>query len=225
MNELIIFSTEHIISILIYSLFFIFLILISNLFSRKIFASILGISIFIVKIIELFIRYTFYSESIHQLLPLHLCNIALIFAIISMIFKYNCLFQLVFYFSIGAFFAIIFPESIPHFYDFRNISFFLTHFFIIFATWYEIIHFKFRPNLRGLTLSFIFLNIFVLLSFKVNSLFNTNFMFTNTKPNIASPLNYLGPWPYYIVVSEFIFIFLGYLYYLPFKRKKMKYYL
>lgn len=103
MNELILFSTEHIISIFLYSFIFISLILVSNLFSQRIFASMLGISIFIIKIIELFIRYHIYSESVYQLLPLHLCNIALIFAIISMIFKYNYLFQLVFYFSIGAF--------------------------------------------------------------------------------------------------------------------------
>ncbi|MFK4785760.1 TIGR02206 family membrane protein [Fusobacterium sp. MFO224] len=222
MDELILFSTEHLISILIYSLIFIFLSFISNLFSKRIYASVLGIVILIIKIIELFIRHTVYSESIYQLLPLHLCNIALIFAIISMIFKFNFLFQLVFYFSIGAFFAIIFPENIPRFYDFRNISFFLTHFFIIFASWYEIINFKFKPNLKGLLLSFVILNFFILLSFKVNNLFGTNFMFTNIKPNLSSPLNYFGPWPYYIIISDCIFLFLEYIYYLPFKLYKSR---
>lgn len=224
MNELIIFSTEHLLSILIYSLFFILLIFIGNLFSKRFYPTFLGLIILIIKCIELFIRHAIYSESIYNLLPLQLCNIALIFAILSIIFKYNFLFQLVFYFSIGAFFAIIFPEDIPQFYDFRNISFFLTHFFIIFAAWYEIIHFHFKPNLKGLFLSFLVLNIFLVISLKVNNMLGTNFMFTSTKPNVTSFLKYFGPWPYYIVVTEFIFIFLGYLYALPFRIKKLKYY-
>lgn len=224
MNELIIFSPEHLLSILAYSLFFILLIFIGNLFSKRVFSNTLGIIILVIKCIELFIRHTVYSESIHSLLPLELCNVALILAILSIIFKCNFLFQLVFYFSIGAFFAIIFPENIPKFYDFRNISFFLTHFFIIFAAWYEIIHFHFKPNIKGLFSSFIVLNILIVVSLKINNLLGTNFMFTNAKPDVSSFLVYLGPWPYYIFATEFIFLFLGYIYAFPFRKKRLKYY-
>lgn len=224
MNELMLFSTEHLVSILAYSVFFIFLIFMGNFFPKNAFASFLAFAIFIIKIIELFIRYNLYFESFYDLLPLHLCNIALILAIISMLCKTNFLFQLVFYFSTATITAILFPEKIPTFSNFQNITFFLTHFFVIFAAWYQILHFNFRPKLKGLLFSVVVLNLFLIVALKVNSLYGTNFMFLTAKPDVKSPLDYFGPWPYYIIISELIFVILGYLYFLPFRKKRLKYY-
>lgn len=224
MNNLIFFSAEHFISIGIYLLITIGLIFIGNFMPRKLYSFIVAISVLILKITELVFRYNYHSETIPELLPFHLCNITLILAIIFLIKPNEIAFQVIFYFGIGAFAAILFPENLPKFPDFSNISFFLTHFFILFSAWYQFIYFKYRPTLGGLFFSFIVLNILIGIAFKINGVYGTNYMYVSSKPNVGSFLDLFGPWPYYIGVVEGLFIAINLIYRLPFKEKTFKYF-
>lgn len=223
MSHFELFSTEHILSIGGYLFFYLFLLFVSQFFSKKNFAIVISCSVVIIKIVELIIRHGLYGETIKNLIPIHLCNVTLILAVISMIFPSKYLFQVVYFWSLGAISAILFPDSRLAFPNFVGISFFITHFFIIFAVIYQMIFLKCRPTFKGLLGSFVCINIFAGIVFKVNEILGTNYMYINYKPAFESPLDFFGPWPHYILIVEIIYIVLGILCWLPFKKKHYRY--
>lgn len=223
MNHFGLFSTEHLLSIGGYTLFYGVLLFISQFFSKKSFRLAASSIIIIVKAAELIIRHGVYGETVLELIPIHLCNVTLILAVISMVFPSKRMFQVIYYWGFGAVAAILFPDSRVAFPNFVGISFFVTHFFILFTVWYQLIYFKFRPSLQGLFQSFIWINIFAGIVFKINQMLGTNYMYINYKPAFQSPLDFFGPWPNYIVVVEIIYIVLGIIGYLPFRKKGFKY--
>lgn len=217
------FDKLHLFYILGYSLVFLFLYfgVAYNPQPKKI-MRIISFVILLIKCGELFIRYKLIGEAWYQLLPLHLCNITLIFAVFGSIFRFTPFLYATFFWSIGAVFALLTPEvreTFPHFF---NISFFSTHFYIIFVAIVEYKVFKLRPSLESWTGSFLGLNIIAAGVYFINTVLGTNYLYINRKPTFSSPLNYFGEWPYYIIVVEFTYIILTLLLLFLFKKKDYK---
>lgn len=174
------------------------------------------------KIYSLVLRYKL-GESAIELLPLHLCNITLIFCIFMMFFKSNTFFQISYFWSIGAIFAIITPDiSYPPL-SLLTFEFFITHFFIIFSIIYAVLYFKFRPTFLGFVSSFIILNLAAVGIYFINLRIGTNYLYINRMPTFVSPLNYFGEWPFYILVVEGIYIILTYILYRILRRTRLKF--
>lgn len=157
-------------------------------------------------------------------LPLQLCSISLIVSCILLITNVKVLFQLVYFLGIaGALQALITPELFLGFPHFRFIQFFITHMLIIWVALFYVFVKKYKPTVRGLVQSFIFLNIAAAIAFTANKLTSGNYMFLAGKPENASLLDYLGPYPYYILSLEAMALFLFAFMYLPFwLRGKLK---
>lgn len=217
------FSNEHFVLIFSNIIFFIFLLFIANFFDKRHFAKITAIVIFILKLVELSYRHLYNNEEIFELLPLHLCNITLIFVIIMMLSGSKSLFQLCFYWSVGAIFAVATPDVKYSFPNFMTVSFFITHFYILFAVAYFYLYFSFRPAIWGYFTAFFTINIICLGVYFLNVHLGTNYLYVNRVPSFSSPLNYFGEWPYYIIVVELIYIILTYLLYLPFRSRAVKF--
>ncbi|MBM6690766.1 TIGR02206 family membrane protein [Fusobacterium mortiferum] len=217
------FSNEHFVLIFSNIIFFIFLLFIANFFDKRYFAKITAIVIFILKLAELSYRHLYNNEEIFELLPLHLCNITLIFVIIMMLSGSKSLFQLCFYWSVGAIFAVATPDIKYSFPNFMTVSFFITHFYILFAVAYFYLYFSFRPAIWGYFTAFFTINIICLGVYFLNVHLETNYLYVNRVPSFSSPLNYFGEWPYYIIVVELIYIILTYLLYLPFRSRAVKF--
>ena len=217
------FSNEHFVLIFSNIIFFIFLLFIANFFDKRYFAKITAIVIFILKLAELSYRHLNNNEEIFELLPLHLCNITLIFVIIMMLTGSKSLFQLCFYWSVGAIFAVATPDVKYFFPNFMTVSFFITHFYILFAVAYFYLYFSFRPAIWGYFTAFFTINIICLGVYFLNVHLETNYLYVNRVPSFSSPLNYFGEWPYYIIVVELIYIILTYLLYLPFRSRAVKF--
>ncbi|MGL4904188.1 MAG: TIGR02206 family membrane protein, partial [Cetobacterium sp.] len=147
-------------------------------------------------------------EAWYQILPLHLCNITLIFAVFGTIFRFMTILYATFFWSIGALFAVLTPEVRETFPSFFNISFFLTHFYILFIAIVEYKVFKLRVSLESWTASFLGINLIMAGVFFINKVLGTNYLYVNRKPSFNSPLNYFGEWPYYIIVVEIVYIIL-----------------
>lgn len=223
MNYFDIFSTEHLLYIGIFTLLIGVLLVGSQCVSRKFFVVSLSFSVIILKIAETVIRHGVYKEGFLDLLPIHLCNLTLVLCLITFNSPSNQIFQLIYFWSPGALAAILFPEIRYSFPNFVEISFFAIHFFILFVIVYQMIFLRFRPTFRGFFNSFIFVNIFAAAVYKINDILGTNYMYINYKPNFSSPLDLFGPWPHYIIIVEIIYIVLGIILYLPFKKRNYKY--
>lgn len=223
METFTLFSTEHFWFIGGGFLGILALTMVSAFLPKYKFAQFSAIIILLIKLAELSYRHIYVGEPIYSLLPLHMCNLTLIIAILTMLTKSQKLFQLTYYWCLGALFAVITPDikySFPHP---LTLSFYITHFYLLFAAIYGILFFNFKPTFKGWVNAFITLNIFAFIIFFINKKLGTNYLYVNRIPNFSSPLDYFGQWPYYIIVVEVIYLILTYGIYYPFRRKTYKY--
>lgn len=154
-------------------------------------------------------------------LPLELCSLSLYLSVIMLITRSYLLYQIMLFAGIGgAMQAILTPNlayAFPHFIYFH---FFICHLGIIFAslymTWIE----QYRPTLKSIGITMLFLNIVAAVVGPLNFLLQSNYMFLRHKPDTASVLDWLGPYPYYLLVEELLAITIFLLLYVLFRKKK-----
>ena len=224
-DKFILFSNEHLITVGIGFISCILLVFLGFFTEKKAtFAKIVAIAVLGVKIAELLFRHHYYGETVAELLPLHLCPIVIILSIFMMFFHSEVLFQPVYFWSIGAFFAILMPDIRDGMSNFASQSFFITHFFILFSIAYAFVHFRFRPTKAGFLSSFLLLVTLAFILYFVNNRLGTNYLYVNHPPVTKSLMDFMGPWPYYIFSLAGIDIAISFFMYLPFrKNKKSKY--
>lgn len=225
MEMFVLFGTKHMIMMAVGAIIVLGLIGIGFFCNKKWLASWVSFLVLGVKIAELYYRYEFFGEKVSDLLPFHLCNLAILISIFMMIFHSNVLFQLVYFWFAGAIFAIVTPDIIFDYPNFFTISFFVTHFYLIFAALFALIHFHFRPNKKGLLFAFIIINLWALLMYFVNQKLGTNYLFVSRIPETKTLLSYLGPWPYYYLSVEGLYLVVSFFLYLPFRKsgKRFRY--
>ncbi|QGM32490.1 TIGR02206 family membrane protein [Bacillus sp. N3536] len=153
-------------------------------------------------------------------LPLELCSISLLLTIVLLWTGNRLVYQFVFYAGIGgALQAMLTPVLDMDFPHFRYFHFFYTHAGIILTALYFTWVKGYRPTFKGVLTTLLALNILLPFIFWINYLFEGNYMFLQRKPSGGSLLDFLGPYPWYIlsleIVAFLIFIFLWFL----FKKK------
>lgn len=159
-------------------------------------------------------------------LPFHLCNLITFFLPFIFMKKRPILFGVFYYWVMaGTLQAVITPgieQSPPHYWYFR---YWLVHCGLVIFALYGIIVLKYRPTLKQVWWAFLAMNILFVITHSFNLIADTNYLYTIKKPPNASLVDYFGPWPWYILVSEFVGLFFFFLYYLPFwylKRKEQR---
>lgn len=154
-------------------------------------------------------------------LPLHLCSLTLVLAIVMLWTRSYALFEFVYFAGIGgALQALLTPAAIlsgyPH-YTFYY--FFVAHGGIIASCLLMIAGYGFRPSWRSIVRSMIYLNVLLLPIALVNRLTGGNYLFIAHKPADPSMIDFLGPWPWYIISMELVALTVFILLYLPFLRR------
>ena len=156
-------------------------------------------------------------------LPVHLCRfIALMGPYVY--WKENKLWTGIFYFWIivGTFNALIAVDlkyDIPHW---SYLLYFTMHGTLILLPVYYCLVMGHRVRRKDLWNAFWATNVFLVVAFIVNFAIGSNYFYVAHKPDVASLLDYLGPWPWYIVAIEFIALILFYVAYLPFSFSSKK---
>ena len=119
----------------------------------------------------------------------------------------------------GAGMALVQPELWAPVASYPSIYFFLAHggivISILFLVWGKIA----RPRHGCLLRVLIMLNCYAALVGAFNAGFHTNYMCLCRKPQVASLLDFFGPWPIYILAGEAMAMLLFTLLYLPFRRR------
>ncbi|WP_188207484.1 YwaF family protein [Alkalibacillus aidingensis] len=142
-------------------------------------------------------------------LPLQLSSISLYLCAFMLLTKNYRIFEVTFFISMtGGIMAMITPELYFGFPHMRFFQFFIAHFVIILACLYMFWVEKYHPTLKSVLRAFVALNVIALLVYGVNQLIGSNYMFLNGKPSSTTLLDYLGPYPWYILSLEGITIIL-----------------
>jgi len=136
-------------------------------------------------------------------LPLELCSISLLVTIVLLWTGNRHLIDFVFFAGIGgAIQAMLTPVLDLGFPHFRYFHFFYTHIGIILTALYFTWMKGYRPTFKGVLKTMLALNLLLPLLFAVNYLFQGNYMFLREKPYNGSLLDFLGPYPWYILALE-----------------------
>ncbi|MCB5237780.1 TIGR02206 family membrane protein [Niallia circulans] len=174
--------------------------------------------------LEAMYHYWMYKDRLWNatfMLPFHLCSISLVLCLLLLITKWELVFQVVYFIGIiGALMAIVTPELFFGYPHFRYFHFFVTHILIISTCLYFVLVHQYKPTKKGLFLSFAFLNSCAGLAWMVNKYTGGNYMFLASKPANGSLFDYLGPYPYYVLVLEVVALLLFLALLIPFRWKR-----
>ncbi len=158
--------------------------------------------------------------SLQTILPLHLCSLFMWLSAAMLLWRSRPLFELSYFLGGGAaLFALITPDiglyNFPHFVFFQAL---IGHGALLTAQVYMAAVEGFRPGPRPVARVFAALNLYVPLVAVVDALTGANYLFLASKPDFPSLLDYLGPWPWYILSVESISLIVCFLLYLPFRH-------
>jgi len=154
-------------------------------------------------------------------LPFHLCSAATIICAV-MLYKnsYN-IFRLAYFWGLGgAIPALLTPDlsgyNYPHYVFFK---YFILHGLIVISVIYMTVVHSYKLDIKSVFKAFIYTNIFALFMIPVNIITGGNYLFLCRKPEAITPLDFLGPWPWYIISMEVVVLVMFLVLYLPFVIK------
>ena len=147
--------------------------------------------------------------SLQEELPLHLCRLLALMMPFVIYFKSEKWFGITYFFTmVGTLQALLtpdLPQAAPHY---SYASYWLLHGTLIYLPIYCIVVFDFRIKKRDFINAVIAGNVYLMLTLIVNYFLGSNYFYTSHKPPVASLLDFLGPWPWYILSVELLaFVF------------------
>ncbi len=155
-------------------------------------------------------------------LPFHLCSAATIICIIMLIKKSYFIYELAYFWGLaGAMQALLTPDlsgyNYPHYIYFK---FFTLHGAIIVSVVYMTFFHRYSLNFKSVIKAFLVTNLFAILTIPINIISGGNYLFLCRKPDAFTLLDCFGPWPWYIIPMEAIVFIMFVILYLPFLIKK-----
>ena len=159
--------------------------------------------------------------TIQTMLPLHLCSVLVWVSAYMLVKRNQAIYDFAYLLGIaGALQALLTPDlgiyTYPHFRYFQT---FISHGLIITAAIYMTTVEGFRPYPRSLLRVFLISNLYLIAITALNLAIHSNYLFTAHKPETASLLDMLPPWPWYIGIIELLGMLFVLLFYLPFAIK------
>ncbi len=156
-----------------------------------------------------------------EFLPLHLCDAAIFVGVFALSTRTPLACELLYFWAFaGSTLAMVTPEVIWAFPDWRFVVFFLMHGLTVIAAAVLTFGFGCRPRpgaawrAFGLTLGY------AVLVAGLNRLLDANFLYLRAKPVTPTLLDRFGPWPWYLGVSAAIGLALFHVLALPFRETR-----
>lgn len=158
---------------------------------------------------------------IREHLPLHVCSFGVWGSVLVLATRNFRVYEIIYFFGLaGATQALLTPSAgdfgLPHF---RAVQTLAAHGLIVIAMVYMTAVEGFRPTLGSVWRALLAINLLALAVTGVNLLLGSNYMYTLQKPPTASLFDVMGPWPWYLLYTEFLALGLFLLLYLPFHRR------
>ncbi len=153
-------------------------------------------------------------------LPLELCDLTLWMTVIALLTLKPWSYEIAYYAGIGGSgMAVLTPDLWAPSWSYPTVYFFAAHGGVIasalFLTWSGAL----RPRKGSLWRTFIIINLYMAAVGVFDLVFDTNYMYLRRKPEAASLLDYMGPWPVYIIAAQAIALAIFTLLWLPFRPK------
>ncbi|MGE5567797.1 MAG: TIGR02206 family membrane protein [Rhodospirillales bacterium] len=153
-------------------------------------------------------------------LPLQLSDLVIWLTIIALLANSQLAFEVAYYAGLTtAAMAVLTPDLWAPLASYPSAYFFLEHGGVIVGVLTLLLGGLARPRPGSMWRAWAAANLWALAVGAFNAVFGTNYMYLCRKPAGASLLDYLGPWPWYIVASQAIAVALFWLLWLPFRKR------
>lgn len=163
------------------------------------------------------------SITLDAVIPLHLCDIAAFLCGFALITRRPLLCELSYFWGLAGTLQGLLTPNLP--YDFPHpvfAAFFLQHGVVVITALLLPLGLGWRPRLGAWYRAFAWLLGYAAIAFVINMALGTNFGFLMRKPNEASLLEFMPPWPFYILFMICIGGLMFYLLGLPFRKSYQK---
>lgn len=166
-------------------------------------------------------NYSIGQWTVQTMLPLHLCSVFVFLSAVMLLTKSYGIYEFAYFLGIaGASQALLTPDAgiygFPHF---RFFQVMISHGSIVTAAIFMTVVDGYRPYRKSMVRVLIGSNIYMVFIALVNTLIGSNYLYIAHKPETASLIDVLGPWPIYIIFIELIGVVFVLLLYTPFAIK------
>lgn len=152
-------------------------------------------------------------------LPLHLCEAGCFVCAAALWWRARFAFEMTYFWGLGGTLPGLFSPSIPgHFPDPVFFQYYAEHGLLVLGAFYLVIALRMRPAARAVMRVYLATATYALAVGVVDYFTDGNYLFLRDLPPTKTLLDYLGPWPWYIVALAIGAIVVFNLLYLPFAR-------
>ncbi len=146
-----------------------------------------------------------HSLSWEYSLPLELCNLVMVACLVSLFRPGQLAIEISYFWGLGGVLqAIATPDLAQGFPSWDFMLFFWGHGATLLAIVFLISGRQFRPSKRSVIRMMIALNIYGLAVGVIDGIMGWNYGYLCRKPSMPSLMDFLGPWPWYLLSIEFI---------------------
>jgi len=151
-------------------------------------------------------------------LPLELCNLVLVACIVSLLWPNRLSTEIAYFWGFGGVVqALLTPDITQGFPSWQYFMFFWSHGATLVAIAFLVSDRQLRIGAGSLRRMMAALNGYALAVGAADALFGWNYGYLCRKPGMPSLLDYLGPWPYYLVSLEAVALAVFVILYLPWR--------
>lgn len=138
-----------------------------------------------------------------DLAPLQLCDLALLLGAATLVTLHVRLLEPFVCFALtGTVLALITPELPGRLTPFRFAAYFVLHGLTVVAAVVAVFGLHLRPARGTWWRALLWLNLYAAVISVINVAAGTNYLYLRAKPVTASPFDWMGPWPFYLVTAE-----------------------
>ena len=167
------------------------------------------------------VRAGLFDQPLGSHLPLHLCGASIIFGAAMLWFRSQRIYEFVYFWGTGGTTAALLTPDLQN--DFPHplfLLFFVGHGLGFLGAMFATLVLGFRPRARSIGIAFGATALYAAAITPVNILLGSNYLYLMRKPSQPSPLDLLGPWPWYIAPLGLVVLLVMVLLYLPFAFRR-----
>lgn len=133
-------------------------------------------------------------------LPMHLCDWAAILVVFTLLRPNQATYELAYFWGLGGSLqALVTPDLAYGFPDPRFLSFFASHGGVVAAVLYLTCATDMRPVPTSIARALGWSLLYLAAAMAVNARLGTNFGYLRARPNHPSLMDYMAPWPWYVL--------------------------
>lgn len=153
-----------------------------------------------------------------EVLPLNLCDMAVVLAIVALLARQQPVYEMLYFWAFtGTVIAAVTPDVDVGFPDARCVSFFGLHGGVVVSAAVLTWGLGMRPRARANVRAFLWTQAYAAVAVAVDLAWRRNYLYLCRKPSEPSILDWMGPWPWYILAADALAFGLFYLLMLPWR--------